>query len=390
MTTAELAASDAYPKTSKSAKAGAPGADRLVSLDILRGFDMFFISGGEELFHALAKATGWAWAVWMATQMNHVEWAGFRIIDLVFPLFVFISGVTLPIVIEKRLSRGEGRGGILLKLLRRALILVLLGVIYNTGKISFDVHNLRFGSVLGRIGLAGFGAGVIVLFTSPRAQAGWALGILAFYWALLTFTPVPGQAPGQHFEKGKNVADWVDQRIMPGRLYNKTHDPEGLVSTLPAVATALLGALAGAWLRTQRTPLRKALGLLAAGLVMLALGRLWGLQFPIIKKLWTSTFVLYAAGWSCLLLALFYAVADGLRWRAWGFPFLLIGMNPLTIYLLRGTGLIDFEHIGRFFCGFAINRASQPMIPVYGELATIFFELALLYWLYRKKFFLRV
>lgn len=365
------------------------GGERMVSVDLLRGFDMFWISGGEGIFHALAKATGWAWAAAMAKELTHVKWEGFNFYDLIFPLFLFISGVTLPLVIEKRLARGEGRGRIMLRLARRALLLVALGILYNQKQITFDVASIRFTSVLGRIGVAGLGAGLIVLFFSPRGWIGWVVGILAGYWALMTFVTAPGE-PAHSYAMGKNIVDWLDQRIMPGRLMDKVHDAIGFTSMIPAVATALLGALAGAWLKRPLDPWRKALGLLAAGLALIAAGKLWGLQLPIIKKQWTSSYVLLAGGWSCLLLAIFYAVADGLRWRRWGFPFLLIGLNPLTLYWLRGTGLVDFAAIGKFFFGWATALASKPMQPVYNELAIIGVELAFLYWLYRKKIFVRV
>jgi predicted acyltransferase len=156
------------------------------------------------------------------------------------------------------------------------------------------------------------------------------------------------------------------------------------------VATVLIGALAGAWLLTKRTVGVKVLALAGVGVVLTALGWLWGRQFPIIKHIWTSSYAIYAAGWSCLLLALFYGIVDGLRWRRWGFLFLLIGLNPLVIYLLVNTKLIDFVYIGKFFFGFTYAGAAPEMRPVGDMAAAMVVEFALLYWLYRKKFFWRV
>lgn len=390
MDAVKLTSGTAAPQAGPATPSATPGAgERLVSLDLLRGFDMFWISGGDSLFKALATATGWAWAAGFATELEHVEWQGFHYYDLIFPLFLFISGLTLPIVTERRLARGESRGRMVLNLLRRALILVVLGILYNTGAVSFDFANIRFTSVLGRIGVAGFGAGVIVLYSRPRAWAAWVVGILAGYWALLTFVTAPGQ-PAHSFEMGRNIVDWLDQRIMPGKLASGVHDAIGFTSMVPAVATGLLGALAGAWLKSSRSAWRKTLGLLIAGALLWGAGRAWGMQLPVIKHLWTSSYVVLAAGWSCLLLALFYAVADGLRWRRWGFPFLLIGLNPLTLYFLRGTGLIDFGKISSFLFGWATRLAARPWRPFCQDVALLGVELAFLFWLYRKKIFLRV
>jgi predicted acyltransferase len=266
---------------------------------------------------------------------------------------------------------------------------VILGHLDKNGPVSFDFANLRFTSVLGRIGVAGLAAGVIMMFTRPRAQILWVIGILGTYWALLTFLPAPGQ-PAPSYEQGVNIVDYLDQRVMPGKLRSGNHDANGWFSTPPVVATVLLGALAGAWLVSACSPWRKVLGLLTAGLVLVAMGWLWGLEFPIIKHIWTSSYVLYTAGWSCLLLGLFYGVVDGLCWRRWGFPFLLIGMNPLVIYFLINTGLVNFSYIARFFFGFSYAHAGPLMAPVWEGVATMAVQFLFLYWLYRRKLFWRV
>ena len=177
---------------------------------------------------------------------------------------------------------------------------------------------------------------------------------------------------------------------MPGKLRSGNHDANGWSSTPPVVATVLLGALAGAWLLSARSVWRKVQGLFGAGLVLVLMGWLWGLQFPIIKHIWTSSFVLYTAGWSCLLLGIFYGIVDGLRWRRWGFLFLLIGMNPLVIYILISTGLVNFPYIAKFFFGFSFAHAAPSMVPVWQELATMAVQFGFLYWLYRRKLFWRV
>jgi predicted acyltransferase len=322
-------------------------------------------------------------------QLSHSDWVGFTFYDLIQPLFLFITGITLPLSVGRRLARGQTRWEIFRRLSIRMVLLVILGHLDKNGPVSFDFANLRFTSVLGRIGVAGLVAGVIMMFARPRAQILWVIGILGAYWALLTFVPAPGQ-PAPSYEQGINIVDYLDLHIMPGKLKSGNHDANGWFSTPPVVATVLLGALAGAWLLSAGSVSRKVLGLLAAGLVLLALGWLWGLQFPIIKHIWTSSYVLYTAGWSCLLLGLFYGVVDGLHWRRWGFPFLLIGINPLVIYLLINTGLVNFPYIAKFFFGFAYSHTSASMAPVWQELATMAIQFAFLYWLYRRKLFWRV
>ncbi len=364
-------------------------SERLQSIDILRGFDMFWISGGDHFFHALAVATGWAWAILFSRQLSHSDWAGFTFYDLIQPLFLFITGITLPLSVGRRLARGQTRWEIFRRLFIRMVLLVILGHLDKNGPVSFDFPNLRFTSVLGRIGVAGLAAGVIMMFARPRAQIAWVLGILAAYWALLTFVPAPGQ-PAPSYEQGVNIVDYLDQHVMPGKLRSGNHDANGWFSTPPVVATVLLGALAGAWLLSARLVQQKVVGLLSAGMVLVALGWLCGVQFPIIKHIWTSSYVLYTSGWSCLLLGIFYGIVDGLRLRRWGFPFLLIGMNPLVIYILINTGLVNFPYITKFFFGFSYAHAAPTVAPVWEAAATMAVQFAFLYWLYRRKLFWQV
>jgi predicted acyltransferase len=364
-------------------------SERLQSVDILRGFDMFWISGGDHFFHALAAAAGWAWAIMLSKQLSHSQWAGFRFYDLIQPLFLFITGITLPLSVGRRLARGQTRWEVFRRLLTRTIWLILLGHLVKNGAVSLNFAHVRFTSVLGRIGVAGLAAGVIMMFTRLRAQILWVVGILVAYWALLTFVAAPGQ-PGPSYEQGVNIVDYLDQHIMPGRLASGNHDANGWSSTPPVVATVLLGALAGTWLLSVRPVRQKAFGLAGAGFVLLALGWLWGLQFPIIKHIWTSSYVLYAAGWSCLLLAFFCGIVDGLRWRRWSFLFLLIGMNPLAIYVLINTKLVDFHYIATFILGFSFAHASPAMSAVWLELAAMALQFLFLYWLYRRKLFWRV
>ncbi len=367
--------------------------ERLLSLDTLRGFDMFWIAGGEYLMVTLAALTGWPFFQWAASQMEHVEWEGFRFYDMIFPLFLFISGVSMPFSILKRKQRGESMSSIYRHLFKRMFLLILLGLIHNGLTEHLDFEHQRYSSVLARIGIGWFFAAVIVLNTSLRGQIFWFFGILLGYFAILKLIPVPGFGAGDLSPQG-NLAAYIDRMILPGRLCCYEYgDNEGLLSHIPAVATALLGALSGHLLISndkKLNGLKKGLILLAAGIISLGLGELWSiLGFPIIKNLWTSSFVLYAGGWSLILLAVFYMVIDVWKFKKWTFPFIVIGMNSITIYMLN-SGIMDFGQMGRFFFGglaHYFSEAAGQVILVSGSLLCMWL---VLYLLYRNKIFLKV
>ena len=248
-----------------------PPPRRLRSLDALRGFDMVWIVGGREVVVALAAATGWAWLRWIEGQCEHAEWNGFTLWDGIFPLFLFLAGVSMPLSFAKRRAAGATTRDLALHALRRGLTLVALGVVYN-GLLGFDFATLRTASVLGRIGLAWMLAAWIVLATGVRGQIAWAAGILLGYWAALTLVPVPGQGASS-LEPGRTLADWLDRALLPGRLHREVRDPEGLLSTLPAVVNALAGSWTGLWLaRTDRGGDGKAIVIAIAGAAALAAG----------------------------------------------------------------------------------------------------------------------
>lgn len=362
---------------------------RLLSLDTLRGFDMFWIIGGEEIFHVLAKTTGWAWAIFMADQFTHVTWNGFRPYDCIFPLFLFLAGVSTPYSLGSRLAKGDSRSLLARKVIIRGLVLVLLGVIYNNGLFTKAIAEMRFGSVLGRIGLAGMFAQLIYLHVqNERARYGIFIGILLGYWALLMLVPVPGYGAGNLTMEGSLVG-YVDRLLMPGRLYKVVHDPEGLLSTLPAIGTGLLGVFAGTILRRQGVrDGRKLQQLAMAGAACVALGWVWNLVFPVNKNLWTSSFVLVAGGWSLLLLSLFYWIIDVQGLRRWTFFFVVIGMNSILIYL--AGNLIDFEYTAHFLFSGLLHFFSEPVRAIGAVVAFLAVKWGFLYFLHKKNTFLRV
>jgi predicted acyltransferase len=363
---------------------------RLYSLDALRGFDMIWITGGQKLVFALATVTGWPLFKWMDSQMHHVEWNGFAFYDMIFPLFLFLAGVSMPYSFTARKTRGDTQKKIYLHILKRMLLLIVLGMLVNR-VLELNPEKMRFASVLGRIGVAWFLAALIVLNTGIKWQVVWFWGLLIIYCLLLLLVPVPGFGAGVLTPEG-NLAGYIDRLYLPGTMYTEFNEPEGILSTIPSVATALLGVFAGHLLRLERSGLtgtRKALILIIAGMVSLLLGVLWGTFFPINKNLWTSSFVLYAGGWSLILLGLFYLVTDVWKIRKWAFFFVVIGMNSITIYFLQHR-ILKFDQIRDFFLK-GIQDLSpagiQPLISALGYIAVVWL---FLWFLYKNKIFLKV
>ncbi len=358
---------------------------RVLSLDALRGFDMFWIIGGGTIFESLVEVWKHPVTETIRIQLEHVEWAGFRFEDLIFPTFIFLVGAVLPFSISRRAERGESPVRIHLHVLKRAAVLILLGLILN-GLLRFNWTEMRWPGVLQRIGLCYFFAALIVLHTRWRTQAIIVGAVLLLYWMVTIGVPTPEHKAGD-LTPERCLSSWIDQQLIPGRLYYTYGDNEGVISTFPAVCTALLGALAGQWLRSNRSGSRKAAGLALAGVACVILGYLWGFGFPLIKILWTSSYVLFAGGWSLLLLALFYWVIDVLGFRAWAFFFVVIGMNAITIYFLQN--LVDFGRIAEFFLHGVANHAgiyAALILPLGAFLARWLF----LWFLYRHRVFFKV
>ena len=362
-------------------------AKRIASIDALRGFDMFWIAGAEEIIHAIYKVWPNATTAALDAQFEHVPWIGFHFYDLIFALFVFMVGVVLPFSLTRRMEGGANRGQLYRHAFQRFILLFLFGLIYN-GLLDFNIHTLRIPGVLQRIAICYLVAALVMMNTNIRGQAILAGSILVVYWAVMKLVPVPGVGAGV-LTPENNLAGYLDRLIIPLKFCCYTFgDNEGLLSTLPAISTCLLGVLAGHWLRSGKyTPNRKALGLAAAGVACLFLGWVWSFNFPIIKNIWSSTFVLWAGGWSLLLLALFYWIIDVRGYQRWSFYFKVIGMNSITIYMVNR--FFNFGVITKIFL--------HGLLPVFGhyrpivwECSVIFTMWLFLYFLYRQKIFLRV
>ncbi len=362
-------------------------SERLISLDALRGFDMFWISGGERIFHVLAKTTGWGSAVWLSQQFDHPDWHGFKVYDLIFPLFIFLAGVSTPYSIGSRLAKGVSKSDLARKSVKRAVILILLGIVVNNGIFHEPVGEWRIASVLGRIGLAGMFAQLIYIYFKPKAQWMWCGGILVGYWLVMAFVPVPGCGAGK-LTMDCNPASYLDTLILPGKLYKGIHDPEGLFSTIPAIANALLGVFAGVLLKSAISQKDKIIQLAAAGIICVSIALLWDVIFPINKNIWTSSFALYTAGWSFLLLALFYGIIDVLKYRKWTFFFVVIGMNSIVIYM--ADNFIDFSYTANALFGGLLGYFPETIEKLGKVLAFLAVEWAFMYILFKNKLFLKV
>ncbi len=375
-----------------------------MSLDALRGFDMFWIMGAdalggvaarmaESLGGSVAPGAAEPWYRKLADQLEHVEWRGFHFYDLIFPLFVFMAGVSMVYSLGRTVAE-EGRGAATWRLFRRALLLWLLGVLYYRGWAN-GLDHVRLLGVLQRIALAYLGAGLCFIHLKPRGWIAVLGGILLGYWALLALAPVRdiqltdaalkvlSEKTGQTdphalflattrvvhrvYEPGYNVVNHFDFQYLPWRKWDKYHDPEGILSTFPAVASCLLGMFAGWFLKDEkRTPVRRAATLLVAGVVLVALGWAWDSQFPVIKKLWTSSYVLVAGGYSALLLGAFYYLVDVRGWQRWCQPFVWIGLNPIAVYL--AGNLVNFDNLAQRVAGGPVAAFFDGWVPNLGSL----------------------
>jgi predicted acyltransferase len=299
-----------------------------------------------------------------------------------------MAGVATPYSVGKELENGKRKRQILLRVIRRGLVLVLLGIILNNGLEIKPLEEMRLPSVLGRIGLAYMFANIIYLYTGFRAQVIWFGSLLIGYWLLLLFNSAPGFPMGDLTMEG-NFASYIDRNIIPGKLYLGIHDPEGLVSTIPAISTGLLGIFAGNLLKNSPLTMRKkTLYLLAGGVIALLVAQLWNLFFPINKNLWTSSFTMHAGGLSLILLAIFYYIIDVLHYKTWAFFFSVIGINSILIYVSgrfinwRYTNDALFEWLGQL--------AGDPFNAVVLVITYLLIKWMFLYFLYKKRIFLRV
>jgi predicted acyltransferase len=368
-----------------------PAVKRLHSLDALRGFDMFWIMGGEGIFVGLASLTGWPVFQWWAGQLQHVPWHGFHFYDMIFPLFLFIAGISFPFSLAKRTAMNDSRQSIYKHVLSRGFLLLLIGIVYNNG-VNFDFAHMRYGSVLGRIGLAWMFAALIFMNTKLTFRIVWLAGILIVYWLLFLIFPAHDLGATDPFSTQGNLAGYIDRLLLPGRFCCYEYgDSEGILSTIPAICTALLGMLTGQFVSSQylgNKPVRKVLYMVLAAIGLIILGRIWNIGFPINKYLWSSSFVVFVGGLSLLLFSLFYLIIDVWGYKKWTLFFVVIGMNPITIYLVKR--IINLGPATKFFFGGIIAVLPETWSPVIDGIGITTVAWVILYILYKKKIFLKI
>ena len=358
---------------------------RLYSLDALRGFDMFWITGGGALAIAVSQMTG---AGWLEEQMHHVKWEGFRFYDLIFPLFMFIAGVAIPFAVKSKLEKNVPKQKMFWKVFQRLILLIVLGILYN-GTFRNGFADGRIASVLGQIGIAYFFASLIVIyFESFRSRLIWLGAILTGIGIIQLLIPVPGFGAGVLTPEGC-INGFIDQHLLPGRLHGGTFDPEGLLCSFSATGVTLMGTIAGNILRKTKTTDWQKIGYLAvAGVASIVLALVFSTFYPIIKSCWTSTFNLLTGGIGFLLIALFYLVIDHWGWKSWAFYFRIIGMNSIFIYLF--TRIVDVGRITEFFIGWLAKPMGEDTAGLFILIGSLALVWLLLYYMYKKKIFLRV
>lgn len=358
---------------------------RLRSLDVLRGFDMFFIMGGDALLLSLCWLYPGSFTDAVAAQLGHPAWHGFTAYDLIFPLFLFLAGVSFPFSFAKQVAAGCPLSDIRLRIVKRGLILVLLGVLYN-GALHFDAEHFRLASVLGRIGLAWMAAALLTTWLKRGERWGVMAFLLLGYWALLCWVDAPDSDAGNFTMEG-NIVSYIDRLLLPGVLHNGIHDPEGLLATLPAVCTAMLGIEAGEQVR-QNKGVSSCLWMSGIGVFLIFIAFAWDVVFPINKNLWTGSFVCITGGISLLLFALFHYVIDICNWRLGTNFFRVIGLNSITIYLAQQ--FIDFR-----FTAEAIFGGTTAFFPQEWSYVIISFGYVMVCWsflwfLHLKRIYLKV
>jgi predicted acyltransferase len=370
-------------------------SSRLLSLDIFRGATiaaMILVNNpGNDFPYAALK---------------HAEWSGWTPTDLIFSFFLFIVGVSLSLSFRARMRRGESRKTLLLHSLRRSVIIFLIGLFLN-GFPYFHLATWRVAGVLQRIALAYLAAALITLSSKTRGIAIWIASFLIGYWIAMRFVPVPGFGiPGRDIpllDPNANLSWYIDQHLLPGRMYEGTRDPEGILSTFPSIATALLGVLTGEWLASPRAATRKVTGMLLFGTACVLAGQFWGVWFPINKKLWTSSFALFTAGCALVGLALCYWISDvKLHRGVWTRPFVVFGTNAIAAYslaeLLSSLGYsfrVDLGHRSVTLQDYIYRRTFGhiPSLPLASLAYSLTFVLVCylpIWWMYRRRIFLKV
>jgi predicted acyltransferase len=364
--------------------APAVASKRLTSVDALRGFDMFWIVGGREVLVGLAMLFGADTAKAVSVNFHHA-WGQFHFWDLIMPLFLFIVGVVMPVAFERRLEQGATKKQLYVHMLRRVLLLYLLGLIASGHLLSFDSGKIHLWTdTLHAIAVGYMFSTILILELNLRWQIAITVALLFIYWAVMALIPIPGVGAG-FFEPNVNLAIYVDNAVLG-------HWQEGagwtyILTNMTFICSVMLGVFAGKILLSKQTEMKKTAQLASLGIGCLIAGKIWGIWFPIIHHLWTSSLVLYAGGWSYLLMALFFLVIDVWGFKKWSFVFVVIGMNAIAVYV--AWHLFDFRLIGNVFVG-GLATLIGPWVHFVEATAAFAVAWLILYWMYAKKTFVKI
>jgi predicted acyltransferase len=362
--------------------------NRLVSLDVFRGITM----AGMVLVN---DPGSWEHIYW---PLEHAQWHGWTPTDLVFPFFLFIAGAAIPLAFGRRVESGGSKRDLYLKIIKRTLIIFAIGLFLN-GLPRFGLAEYRIPGVLQRIAVCYFFASIIFLNTRVRTQVAITIALLLGYWLLLKFVPAPGFTAGDLTKEG-SLPSYVDRVVFGPHVWRqaKVYDPEGILSTIPSIATTLIGVLTGQWLRTEKTRLEKAAGMFVVGAVCVAIGWAWNAFFPINKALWTSSYVLFTGGLALQFLSICYWLIDIKGYRRWAKPFEVFGLNAIALYVVADLIAVAIGEInvgGTSVGGWIYDHVFASWAsPVNASLAFaicfVLVCLALMWILYRRKIFLRI
>ncbi len=367
-------------------QSNAPG--RLASIDALRGFDMLMIAGGGQFIALLGGKTGVPFIDAVAEQFEHPAWNGFTFYDFIFPLFLFLAGASLAFSVTGGLAKGIPQSVIRNKVFKRMLILIALGILDKNAPMDiFDPAHIRYGSVLGRIGLATFLSAILYMKFSTNQRLYIAAGILMAYYLTLILVPVPGFGAGDLSFEG-NLVGWFDRNFMPGKLKQDTYDELALLTQFPAICLTIFGTVAGDALLGESNAGLKLRKLFTFGLAGIVLGLLWNFVFPVNKHLWSSSFIMLTSGMAFAVLALFYWIIDVKGYQKWAFFFRVIGLNSLVIYL--AVRFVDFNGSSRLLFEGIYKHAPENWHEVYNALGGFVLVWLFLYFLYRQKIFVKV
>jgi len=361
-----------------------PGSERLVSVDALRGFDMLWIIGGAEVLISLCKASGIGFLSNMEVNFDHT-WGQFHFYDIIMPLFLFIVGVVMPVAFRNRLKKGATKKELYRHIIKRVVVLYILGLIASGHLLTFDTTKMHLWTdTLHAIAMGYLVSSILILEVNRKWQLGITAGLLVLYWLVMALIPVPGHGAGI-YDPDVNLALYVDNAVLG-------HWQEGsgwtyIITNMTFICSVMLGVFAGQLLLSDNKPVKKA-GLLALiGICCVIAGKVWGIWFPIIHHLWTSSLVLFAGGLSFLLLALFYLVIDIWGYKKWAFFFVVIGMNAIAVYV--ATHLFDFTKIGNVFVG-GLLKYLGPWADFVESSAALAVVWLIMYYMYRNKTFIKV